>query len=90
MYEKVYTAIINAFALYYYLFRSSLKVINRICIYIQNYYKEESICRELVQISLVPLGPRDPDILNTVYRLATAIRDRDCYSKSKQLQYIAI
>jgi tetratricopeptide (TPR) repeat protein len=90
MHVEVHAAIVNALPPHHHLFRSSLNVMNRICIYAQNYHEGESICRELVQISLVYLGPRDPDTLSAIYRLATAMRDRNCYSESERLQRIVI
>jgi tetratricopeptide (TPR) repeat protein len=87
---NVHGAIINAFASHHHLVRRSLSAIIRIWGLLQNHEEEEAICRQLVQISLTHLGPRDPDTLDAIYRLALAMRGRKQFVESESLQRITV
>lgn len=88
--EEVHSAIIDTFASRHSLVRRSLLSIGRIWGLLKNHEEEEDVCRQLVQMNLIHLGPRDPKTLDSIYRLALALRGRRKFAESEGLQRVAI
>jgi tetratricopeptide (TPR) repeat protein len=50
----------------------------------------EAICRDLVQLCLVHLGPRNEETVDAIYNLAYIMRGREQFLESERLQRIAL
>jgi hypothetical protein len=72
------------------LVQRSLQIMATIYVYLRNFGKAESILREVVQMSLIALGPRHADTLAVIHKLAKPISLAKRLSESEELLRIAL
>ena len=53
--------------------------------WMEDWDRKEPVTRDLVQICLVHLGPRDPKTLNALFRPASVMMGQKRYSESERL-----
>lgn len=90
MLESVFAAITKRCLPDHFLYRDYLKASYIVFYYLSNFEEAEAVCRDLVQICLVHLGPRSPDTLDAMRKLAQALRQRNQYAESERLERIAV
>jgi hypothetical protein len=56
----------------------------------EDWDRKEAVMRDLVQICLMHLGPRDPETLNSVFRIASVMMGQKRYYESERLRRLTI
>lgn len=90
MHKGVHESIVRTLTPHHPLFRRSLISLIRTCDWMCHFEEKESLCRQLVQISLIHFGPRDPASIHAMSLLAIALRNRKGYTESEKLACAAI
>jgi tetratricopeptide (TPR) repeat protein len=72
------------------LVQRSLRIMASIYVYLRNFGQAESMLREVVQMSLIALGPRHGDTLSVIRQLSKVISLAKRYSESEELLRIAL
>ena len=90
LHETVHGAITKTLPPHHPLFRRSLTSIIRIFDWMHNFEEKEIVSRQLVQLSLIDLGPKNPATIRAICHLAIALRTRKRYTESEQLQRLVV
>ena len=85
MLESVSAAMTKRFDPAHVIFRRLQKARNEIFNRMEDWDREEPVPRDLVQICLMHLGPRDPKTLNALFRPASVMMGQKRYSESERL-----
>jgi tetratricopeptide (TPR) repeat protein len=90
LHEKVHAAIVKTFPTQHHLLQRSLVSMIIILDQMKENGEQETMSRQLVQINLAQLGPKHPDTIDAMSRLAISMRLRRRYIESEKLQRIAV
>jgi tetratricopeptide (TPR) repeat protein len=72
------------------IFRRLLKAKIEIFNWMEDWDREAPVARDLVQLCLVHLGPKDPETLNAIFRLGSVMMGQKHFSESARLHQLTI
>lgn len=90
MLESVSAVMAKRFDPTHVIFRRLQKARIEIFNWMEDWDREEPVARDLVQLCLMHLGPKDPETLNALYRLASVMMGQKRYSESEKLHRLTI